>query len=95
MKVAFASLVAMVSAQMPSDFVFIRDVVPSVQESPRYYSEQNFMGRVMPGYECGRLVFSRPAAAALAKVQEDLLQSGYSLVIYDSYRPQRTVDSFV
>ena len=53
------------------------------------------MGRVMPGYECGRLVFSRPAAAALAKVQEDLLQSGYSLVIYDSYRPQRTVDSFV
>ena len=70
-------------------------MIPSIQESPRYFTEQNFMGRRMPGYECGNLIFSREAAAALAKVQEDLLQSGYSLVIYDSYRPQRTVDSFV
>ena len=32
---------------------------------------------------------------ALALVQADVKKLGYSLVVYDAYRPQRTVDSFV
>ena len=32
---------------------------------------------------------------ALALVQDDVKKLGYSLVVYDAYRPQRTVDSFV
>ena len=32
---------------------------------------------------------------AIALVQADVKIQGYSLVVYDAYRPQRTVDSFV
>ncbi len=54
------------------------------------------MGRVMIGYECANeIVMTQEAARALALVQEDVKQLGYSLVVYDAYRPQRTVDSFV
>ena len=54
------------------------------------------MGRVMPGYECAdQIVMTREAAEALYLVQQDVRKLGYSLVVYDAYRPQRTVDSFV
>ena len=38
---------------------------------------------------------TREAAIALARVQEALKVQNYSLVIYDSYRPQTAVDTFV
>ena len=38
---------------------------------------------------------TQEAAMALALVQGDVKKLGYSLVVYDAYRPQRTVDSFV
>ena len=54
------------------------------------------MGRVMTGYECAsQIVMSTEAAEALKKVQSDVKAQGYSLVVYDAYRPQRTVDTFV
>jgi D-alanyl-D-alanine dipeptidase len=35
------------------------------------------------------------AAEALRNVNTDLKDKGYQLVVYDSYRPQITVDTFV
>ena len=49
----------------------------------------------MPGYQCDSLITTVQAAYALREVQRDLNKQGYSLVVYDSFRPQRTVDSFV
>ena len=46
------------------------------------------MGRVMIGYECANeIVMTQEAAEALALVQEDVKLLGYSLVVYDAYRP--------
>lgn len=36
-----------------------------------------------------------PTALALARAQRTLLREGYSLKVYDCYRPQRAVDHFV
>ncbi len=36
-----------------------------------------------------------PAAQALHRAQQRLLRQGYSLKVYDCYRPQRAVDHFV
>ena len=49
----------------------------------------------MYGYVCNQLIMTNEAAQALKGVQNDLVSQGYSLVVYDSFRPQRTVDFFV
>jgi D-alanyl-D-alanine dipeptidase len=38
---------------------------------------------------------TREAAIALKNVNSDLAKDGYRIVIYDSYRPQKTVNRFV
>ena len=35
------------------------------------------------------------AAEALRNINTDLKKQGYQLVVYDTYRPQKTVDAFV
>lgn len=80
---------------LPQGFVYLTDVDPTVIESVRYATNQNFLGRVVPGYVSPRVVCTKEAAAALKAVHADLQQQGYTLVIYDGYRPQRSVDAFV
>ena len=41
------------------------------------------------------MVMTNKSALNLKDVQEDLMKQGYSLVLYDTYRPQRTVDTFI
>ncbi len=41
------------------------------------------------------MVMTTKSALKLKDVQEDLMKQGYSLVLYDTYRPQRTVDTFI
>ncbi|TNV76090.1 hypothetical protein FGO68_gene10290 [Halteria grandinella] len=80
---------------LPPGFVLLSDVDPSIIQSVRYASSQNFMGRPMDGYNCPQIVLTKQAADALVKVQASLKEQGYGLVVYDGYRPQPTVDSFV
>lgn len=80
---------------LPEDFVYLKDIDESIIESPRYVGKNNFLGRTVPGYYIPKLILTRPAAQALKKVQTELRAQGYSLVVYDTYRPQRAVDAFM
>lgn len=80
---------------LPEGFVFLRDVDPSILEDIRYYSAHNFMGRRVEGYNYPACVLTEQAASALSQVQSSAAQHGYSLKVYDCYRPQRAVDDFV
>lgn len=80
---------------LPDGFVFLTDVDPTVIENMRYATEHNFLGRVVPGYKSQRIVCTKQAALALKAAHEKLKKAGYTLVIYDAYRPQRAVDAFV
>lgn len=80
---------------LPQGFVYLTDVDPAVIENVRYATNQNFLGRVVPGYTSKRVVCTKEAAIALKAAHGDLQQQGYRLVIYDGYRPQRSVDAFV
>jgi D-alanyl-D-alanine dipeptidase len=51
----------------------------------RYATSNNFLGR--PVYKEARAFLQRPAAEALVKVNRELKPLGYSLVIFDGYRP--------
>lgn len=81
--------------QIPEGFVEIREVIPDIVLDLRYYTNHNFLGRKVEGYNSNKCYITRVAADSLAKVQEELRSFGLSLKIYDAYRPQRAVEDFV
>ena len=61
----------------------------------RYHGEHNFVGRPVTGYDVPECWLTNEAARALADVQQNVVDQGYSLKVYDCYRPQRAVSDFV
>ncbi|OLZ59419.1 hypothetical protein AVW11_26445 [Streptomyces amritsarensis] len=94
---AVAGLVGVLAggAAAPPGFTALREVDPSIRQDMRYAGERNFTGAVVDGYEEPECLLARPAAEALRRAQRVLLRRGYSLLVYDCYRPQRAVDRFV
>ena len=80
---------------LPTGFVYLHDIIPDIQVSLRYATEENFTGCIVDGYFSNVSIITRAAALALKQAQELLKEKGYELVIYDSYRPQKSVDRFV
>ncbi|GAA2363640.1 M15 family metallopeptidase [Saccharopolyspora halophila] len=81
--------------EAPAGFVPLRDVAPSIVEDIRYATPHNFVGDPVRGYDEPMCVVTRPLADALHAAQQQLETRGYSLKVYDCYRPQRAVDHFV
>ncbi|MFE4335780.1 M15 family metallopeptidase [Streptomyces sp. NPDC056831] len=79
----------------PEEFVALRSVDPTIIQEMRYPTAHNFMGVPVDGYRQPLCILTRPAARALHHAQTRLLKQGYSLKVYDCYRPQRAVDHFV
>ncbi|HEY0220169.1 MAG TPA: M15 family metallopeptidase [Afipia sp.] len=77
---------------LPGDFVYLRDIDPSIVQDMRYATANNFVGHRLNGYEAGECIVTRTVGNALARVQRDLAPRGLSLKMYDCYRPQRAVD---
>ncbi|MGW7530043.1 M15 family metallopeptidase [Streptomyces sp. NPDC054783] len=102
---AFAALLAVTTAPVtagattgtkaPKDFVALRTVDPTIIQEMRYFTPHNFVGERIDGYEQPMCILTRPAAEALHKAQLTLLRKGYTLKVYDCYRPQRAVNHFV
>jgi D-alanyl-D-alanine dipeptidase len=82
-------------AKAPAEFVALSDVDPTILQEMRYFTPHNFVGVRIDGYEQPLCILTRPAAEALHKAQVALRAQGYSLKVYDCYRPQRAVDHFV
>ncbi|MGX4693417.1 M15 family metallopeptidase [Streptomyces sp. JNUCC 63] len=79
----------------PQDFVALNAVDPTIIQEVRYFTPHNFVGERIDGYRQPLCILTRPAAQALHKAQQQLLRKGYTLKVYDCYRPQRAVDHFV
>ncbi|MFE8970095.1 M15 family metallopeptidase [Streptomyces albogriseolus] len=79
----------------PRDFVALHSVDPTILHDIRYVTPHNFVGERIDGYRQPLCILTRPAAEALRTAQRRLLPQGYSLKVYDCYRPQRAVDHFV
>jgi D-alanyl-D-alanine dipeptidase len=80
---------------LPDSFVYLRDVDSTIQQDMRYASSNNFTRRPVPGYDAPECVLVREAAESLKAVQADLRLMGYSLKVYDCYRPAQAVAAFV
>ena len=72
----------------PAKFVHLEEAVPDAILDLRYYSDYNFVGERIDGYESPTAFLTIPAAHALADVSAFLKIHGYRLKVYDAYRPQ-------
>ncbi len=96
--VAIAASPAAVAAPdpvAPADFVALADVAPSILQEMRYYTPHNFTGDPVDGYRSPMCILTHEAADGLRRAQEEFLERGYTLKVYDCYRPQRAVNDFV
>ena len=73
----------------------VRAIEPAITVEMRYSTADNFTGAPLPGYLANRAYLRREAAAALARVQRGLLESGLGLKVFDAYRPARATQAMV
>ena len=76
-------------------FVYLKDIDDSIIVDLKYYSSENFTGRFVDGYLANKAILTNKAGLALSNAQKDFNKLGYSLILYDAYRPQSAVDFFV
>jgi D-alanyl-D-alanine dipeptidase len=76
-------------------FVPLADVDATILQDMRYATNYNFVGRRIDGYRDPACILHRRAAKALRRAQKTVNEQGYTLKVYDCYRPQRAVDHFV
>lgn len=89
------SMTSWAHANLPQNFVYLKNIGPSIQQEMRYASSHNFIGQPVNGYTASECILTRNAALALSKVQTELKKSSLSLKVYDCYRPQKAVDNFI
>lgn len=81
-------------AERADGFVDVSNELPDVILDLRYFTNCNFIGERVTGYDEPIAILTRAAADALARVCRELAPLGYRVKIFDAYRPQRAVDMF-
>lgn len=80
---------------MEKGFVDLAAYIPGLEVDVRYATPHNLTGRPLDGYLAGKAVATVQAAQALNIAYAAAQQLGYGMLVYDAYRPQKAVDSFV
>ncbi len=83
------------AAEPPPGFARLADVAPGIAQEMRYAGPNNFTGAPVPGYRAPQCWLRAEAARALGAAQVEARAKGFSLVVYDCYRPKRAVAAFV
>lgn len=76
------------SAKHPSiedKFVNIKTLSPEILLDMKYATADNFLGQVV--YDCAECYLRKATAQALVAAQKDFVERGYSLKLFDCYRP--------
>ena len=81
--------------KIPDGFLYVKEVIPTIELDVRYFSSNNFVGKPIQGYYAPKCILTKEAAYALMEVQQELKQYGLGLKIFDAYRPQQAVNHFV
>jgi D-alanyl-D-alanine dipeptidase len=80
---------------MNTDVVFVDEFVPGVRWDAKYATWDNFTGKPVEGYLANRIVGTKALCVALERARERAASLGFGLLLWDGYRPQRAVDSFL
>ena len=82
-------------SQLNDNFVDLKEFIPTLVIDLKYASNDNFVGAVIDGYAPSKPLLTKEAALALNNIQLAFNSLGYTLKIYDAYRPQRSVNYFL
>ena len=91
----FIISISIFGQELPKGFVYLSSVDKTIQSELRYFSDNNFIGKKIDGYNDNCVITTTEAANALHKAQQILLKKGFSLKIFDAYRPQQAVNHFI
>ena len=72
----------------------INDDLEEFEITIRYFSEDNFVGRPIPGYNANKAFLTIKTKRALLNAHKEFMRLGYKVKIFDAYRPQMAVDYF-
>ncbi|MCX4079400.1 D-alanyl-D-alanine dipeptidase [Rickettsia rhipicephali] len=89
----FMSFLPIYAKSLPKGFVYLQDIDPTIIQNMHYYSDENFVGKKVDDYKAPEVTIE--AVKALKAVQAEIQKDGYSLIIYDAYRPQKAVQHFL
>jgi len=92
---SFSAIAAAQGQTLPGDFVFLRDIDPTIIQDIRYAGSNNFVGRRLSGYDAAECVVKRRVGLALKAVQQELAKQKLSLKMFDCYRPARASHDMV
>lgn len=80
---------------MNGDVVFVDRLVSGIRWDAKYATWDNFTGKPVDGYVANRIAGTRALCAALERARGEAASRGFGLLLWDGYRPQRAVDSFL
>jgi len=86
---------ASLNNNLEDGFVYLNEVDESIIVDLKYFSNENFTGKFVDGYLSNTAILTKESALALSDAQDDFNKLGYSLILFDAYRPQRAVDFFI
>jgi D-alanyl-D-alanine dipeptidase len=79
---------------LPEGFNKLNDIDSTIIVDLKYNTKSNFTGKIVRGYKSNTVILSNEASIALINAQNDFKKLGYSLIVFDAYRPQSAVDFF-
>lgn len=82
-------------SKLPEGFVYLNQIDSTIVQEVMYYGNRNFLGERVDGYKSPTIILTEKAALRLKQVQDDIRNDNYSLVVYDGYRPTKSLDHFV
>ncbi|XDD46198.1 M15 family metallopeptidase [Leptospira sp. WS39.C2] len=74
------------------ELINLEKKIPAIVLDIKYATEDNFTGKKI--YNKAKAYARKPVAEALGKAQNEFLKLGYSIQIYDAYRPYRATVTF-
>lgn len=80
---------------LPDGFVYLKDIDDSIIVDLKYFTNSNFTAQKVDYYYSNNAILTEETAIALSRAQSQFKKLGYSLIVYDAYRPQSSVDFFV
>lgn len=82
-------------SKIPEGFVYLHQVDSSIKIHLKYFTTDNFLGAKVNGYNREVCICTEEAAQALKMAQQEVQEKGWSLIVFDAYRPQKAVDHFM
>jgi D-alanyl-D-alanine dipeptidase len=76
-------------------FVYLDEAAPGITWDAKYAGSDNLTGAPLDGYNADRPVGTRELGAALELARKYFAALGYGLCVWDAYRPESGVRSFM